>query len=286
MNIIGSWIAQFILLTGHQAQAFWNNLVLLNFSYQQIIIDILLVAVFFYFIFSLLKGSRAVHILIGLVIIAIIFFLSKTLQLVTLSWLLDRFFTVALVAIPVIFQQELRMGLERLGHTKFFLNQQARSIDRMIANIVDACAILAQTNQGALIVIRHTVPLKEYADTGIPLNAKVSKELLLSIFNPRSPLHDGAVIIENEAIQAASCLLPHSFKSNAAMMGTRHKAALGLAESTDAGIIVVSEEQGAISFAHRGSLEKSISVGRLQTVLREMLKPAKRKIMLRTQRRS
>lgn len=286
MDVLSRWIAEFILLIGNQTQTIWGNLILLNFSWQQIFIDILLVSIFFYFTFSLFKGSRAVHILLGLLIVAAIFFLSKALQLATLSWLLDRFFTVALVAIPVIFQQELRMGLERLGHTKFFQSQQARSIDRMIMGIVDACDALAKERQGALIVLQRTVPLKEYRDTGILLSARVSKELLLALFNPRSPLHDGAVIIEGETIQAASCLLPHTYKNNVPGLGTRHKAALGLSETTDAGIVVVSEEKGTISFAHQGLLEKNISAARLQSRLADILKPSKRKKITRSRHRT
>lgn len=277
MDILSRSVADFILFIGQQTQLFWGNLVLLNFSWQQIAIDIILVSVIFYFIFSLLRGSRAVHILIGLSIIAVFFVLSKALQLVALGWLLDRFFTVVLVAIPIIFQKELRMGLERLGHTKLFMNQQKRRIDRMIASIVEACDAMAKEKTGALIVIQHTIPLKEYVDTGVEMEAKVSRELLLSIFKPKSPLHDGAVIITNERIAAASCILPHSFEHTANGMGTRHKAALGLSENTDASIIVISEERGSIAFAKAGKMERGIDATQLNSLLNNVLQPAKKK---------
>lgn len=281
MEIITRPIAEFIVFIGSQAQAFWANLTLLNFSYQQIIVDILLVSFFFYYIFSLLKRSRAFHILVGILIMSLIFLFSKILQLPTLGWLLDRILTIALVAIPVIFQQELRMGLERLGKTKFSLHNETRTLYRMIIHLVDASYTLAKSKKGALIVLQHAVPLKEYADTGIPLQAVISKELLLSIFNLQSPLHDGAVIIEKQRIVAAGCILPHSFKQSGTGLGTRHKAALGLSENTDASIIVVSEERGTVSFAHEGTLEKDISASRLQGLLSEVLKLPRKKVRSR-----
>ncbi|MBU1953548.1 diadenylate cyclase CdaA, partial [Patescibacteria group bacterium] len=277
MDFLSKTVADIILFIGEQAQIFWGHLMLLNFSWPQILLDILLVSIFFYLILLLIKGSRAVHILIGLSIIGIIYFLSKALQLVALAWLLDRIFTVVLVAIPIIFQKELRMGLERLGHTKLFLNQKKRQIDRMILNIVDACDSMAKDKIGALIVIQRTIPLKEFLDTGIELQAKVSSELLLSIFKPKSPLHDGAVIISGERIQAASCILPHSFENTATGMGTRHKAALGLSENTDASIVVVSEEKGTISFAKNGKMERNVSAAQLQSLLHSALQPPKKK---------
>lgn len=271
MDVISATLASVILFVGDQTRTFWDNLVLLNFSWPQIVLDIAAVAVIFYFIFSLIKGSRAVHVLIGLVIILIFYFLSKLFQLVTLGWLLDRFMTVVLVAIPIIFQRELRLGLERLGHTRLFLSQKARKIDRMIMDIVSAAEEMGKNRVGALIVLQKTVPLKEYIDTGVNLNATVSRELLLSIFQPKGALHDGAVIIADEKIQAASCILPHSFENTDTGIGTRHKAALGLSENTDAAVVVVSEEKGAVSFAGGGKMERNLTPDRLQMLLTRSL---------------
>lgn len=273
MDIFSRWLADAVLFIGRQAQGFWENLILLNFSPGQVVIDILLVSILFYYIFVLLKGTRAVNILFGLIIVGFVFALSKALQLVTLGWLLDRFLTVILVAIPVIFQQELRMALERIGHTKIPTSQKERELTAMINNLVESCDYMGKQKIGALIVLENSVPLKEYVDTGIPLNSKLSKELILSIFMNRSPLHDGAVIIRDGLLAAASCVLPHSFKTYNQTLGTRHKAALGLSENTDAKIVVVSEEKGTISFAQNGHLEQNISLSRLQAMLTDFLKP-------------
>jgi diadenylate cyclase len=273
MDIFSRWLADAVLFIGRQAQGFWENLILLNFSPGQVVIDILLVSILFYYIFVLLKGTRAVNILFGLIIVGFVFALSKALQLVTLGWLLDRFLTVILVAIPVIFQQELRMALERIGHTKIPTSQKERELTAMINNLVESCDYMGKQKIGALIVLENSVPLKEYVDTGIPLNSKISKELILSIFMNRSPLHDGAVVIRDGLLAAASCVLPHSFKTYNQTLGTRHKAALGLSENTDAKIIVVSEEKGTISFAQNGHLEQNISLSRLQAMLTDFLKP-------------
>ncbi len=277
METISRWIAEIILFIGKQAQTFFENVTLLNFSFAQVFIDILLVSILFYYLFLLLKGSRAVNVLFGLIIVGLVFTISKALQLFALGWLLDRFLTLLLVAIPVIFQQELRMALEKLGHTKFSLSQKVKAINLLISNIVEACETLSKEKSGALIVLENTVPLKEYVDTGIKLHASVTKELILSIFLHRSPLHDGAVIIKDDEIVAASCVLPHSFKSYGQVLGTRHKAALGLSENTDAKIIVISEEKGSISFAEKGSMERNISTARLQVLLTDFLKPGRQK---------
>lgn len=273
MNTLSKWIADFVFSIGHQTQIFWENFTLLNFSITQVLFDVLLVSIVFYYLFLVLRGSRAVNVLIGIVIVGFVYIVSKTFQLVTLGWLLDRFFTIMLVAIPVLFQQELRTALEKIGHTNFSLSQKVKQMNLMVSNIVQACEHLANRHQGALIVFQNTVPLKEYVDTGVPMNSRISKELLLSIFQPKSPLHDGAVIIRDDEIMAAACLLPHSFKSYGQVLGTRHKAALGLAESTDAKIIVVSEELGSISYAERGHFERNITSARLQVILTDFLKP-------------
>ncbi len=273
MNLVSKWIADFVLTVGHQTQAFWENLTLLNFSLSQVVIDVLLVSIVFYYLFLVLKGSRAVNVLIGIIIVAFVFIISKMFQLVTLGWLLDRFFTIMLVAIPVLFQQELRMALEKIGHTNFSFSQKLKEMNLMVSSIVQASEYLANHNIGALIVFQNTVPLKEYVDTGVALNSKISKELLVTIFQTKSPLHDGAVIIVDDQISAAGCLLPHSYKSYGQTLGTRHKAALGLAENTDAKIIVISEEQGTISYAEYGHFERNITSARLQVLLTDFLKP-------------
>lgn len=277
METISRYIADFILFIGGKAQTFWLNLALLDFSWPQIFFDILLVSIIFYFIFSLLKGSRAINVIVGLTIVTMIYFISRTFQLVALNWLMEKFFTIALIAIPIIFQKELRMGLEKLGHTKLFTGMSEEKIDHLIASVVSACKEMAEGKIGALIVIQNQIPLKEYKETGIALSADVSRELILSIFNGKSPLHDGAIIITGDKIDAASCLLPNTTETVDTDLGTRHKAALGIADSTDALAIIVSEEKGTISFAKNGRLEKNISSERLHQILNQLLLPKKRK---------
>lgn len=276
MDLINKTVADFLLFITREAGAFWENITLLQFSAPQVFIDIVIVSIVFYYIFILIKGSRAIHILIGLAILAFIFIISKALQLFATGWLLDRFLTVILVAIPVIFQQELRRGLEKLGQTRIFSNHDIKATDIQISNIVEATVQMAKNRIGALIVLKKDVNLNEYAETGVPINGKVSKELLLNIFFPKSPLHDGAVIMEGDTIIAAACVLPHSYKHADRSLGTRHKAAIGLSENTDAHIVVVSEERGTISYAVNGRLERNITPERLQELLERFYAPKKK----------
>lgn len=273
MDFLNNAVADFILFISREIGAFWENLVLMQFSWPQVVIDILLVSIVFYYLFVLLRGSRAVHIIIGLAILAFIFILSNLLQLFATGWLLDRFLTLILVAIPVIFQQELRRGLEKLGQTRIFTNNDVSASSIQISNLVEASVIMAENKIGALIVLHKDVSLTEYAETGVQINGKISKELLLNIFFPKSPLHDGAVIIKGDKLIAAACVLPNSYKMDDHQLGTRHKAAIGLAENTDAHVIVVSEEKGTISYAHNGRLEKNITPERLQKFLEDFYKP-------------
>ncbi|MBD3156403.1 TIGR00159 family protein, partial [Candidatus Peregrinibacteria bacterium] len=273
MSFINNAIADFILFISRELGAFWENLVLMQFSWPQVVIDILLVSIVFYYLFVLLRGSRAVHILIGLAILAFIFVLSNILQLFATGWLLDRFLTLILVAIPVIFQQELRRGLEKLGQTRIFSSNEVKASTIQISALVEASVLMAKSKIGALIVLHRDVSLNEYAETGVAINGKVTKELLLTIFYPKTSLHDGAVIVKGEKIVAAACVLPHSYRSHDHNLGTRHKAAIGLAENTDAHVIVISEERGTISYAHRGRLTRDISPEQLQKFLEDFYKP-------------
>lgn len=277
MSFLSSILAKIVLFIGDYSHTFWYNLMLLDFSWAQIVLDIFAVTIIIYFILLLIKGSRAVQILIGLAIIILLNLLSKALELVTLAWLLDKFMMVVIVAIPIIFQKELRTGLEKLGHTKFKLTQEVQKTDKMILNVIDAVEELSKNKVGALIVIQKLVSLKEYVDTGVKLDAVVSKELLLSIFHPKGALHDGAVIIEGDRILSASCILPHPSEIKDSSIGTRHKAAIGLAENTDGLIIVVSEEKGTISFAKNGKLEKNLSIPKIHQLLTLSLETHKRK---------
>lgn len=277
MNLINTFIADFVSTISKLASDSAENIRLLNLSPLQVAIDVLLVSILFYYIFVLLKASRAKYIVVGLIILALLFLVSKWLNLFALRWLLDKFLTLIIVAIPIIFQQELREGLEKIGHPKLFVSKLLQEADILVTNIVDAVAELAKKKKGALIVLQQEIPLNEYLETGIKLNANVSKELLLSIFEPHSPLHDGAIVIKNGKILAAAVTLPHSFKKYDAPLGTRHKAAISLSDTTDAKVIVVSEERGTISLAEQGHLEKNVNDEKLTAWLIHLLKPKKSK---------
>lgn len=275
MHTISQAISSFISGITDVARNFWENINISQYSAFQVAIDIFLVAVLFYWLIQLIRGSRATNIMFGLVVLGLVFAISRWLQLLALGWLLDRLLTVILVAIPIIFQQELRRGLEKLGKTKFFLAQEAKEIDFIRSEIIEATFEMARSKTGALIVFRGEVSLKEYIDTGVLISARISKELLLSIFSKESPLHDGGVIIDQNRIVAAGCVLPHSFKEYGHKFGTRHKAALGLSETTDAKILVISEQRGMVSYVSDGHIEEDISPERVQLILTEILTPKK-----------
>lgn len=273
LNTLNSGIAKFIDGLSEFAKNIWANLNVSQYSTLHVAIDILLVAILFYWLIMIIRGSRATNIILGLLVLGFVFAISRWLNLLALGWLLDRLLTVILVAIPIIFQQELRRGLEKLGRTKFFLAREAMEIDFIRSEIIEACVEMARHKVGALIVFRDEVNLKEYIDTGVVLSAKISKELLLSIFHPGGPLHDGAVIIDDNQIVAAGCVLPHSFKEYGHKFGTRHKAALGLSETTDAKVLVISEQRGTVSFVTDGSIEEDVSPERASILLAQVLEP-------------
>lgn len=272
---MSEFFANLISQIADAASGFWQNLLYADITPWQAVLDIAIVAVVIYYLFAMLKGSRSISVLLGLIIISIVFLISKSLNLVTVGWILDKFFTVLLVAIPIIFQQELRMALEKIGTTQFWSGEKKVALDALITSIVESCEYLSEKKSGALIVFQHAIPLKEYIDNGLPMHADVSKELLISIFHGKGPLHDGAVIITDEKIAAAACTLPTSFDVKDKNMGTRHKAAIGLTDHTDASVIVISEERGTISFAKNGHLEKNIELARLQQLLKIVLMPKK-----------
>lgn len=271
MNI-SKIISEFILFITKKTSTFFSNLGLLQLSTFQIITDIILVSIFFYLIFLLIKGTRAFHVVLGFVIIALLFVISKAMSLFAMGWILDRLFTLVIVAIPIIFQQELRRGLERLGQTKLRRKERRQVVDAFVENITEACLELSKRRKGALIVFKNQISLNEYAETGIRLNAEPSKELFISIFGAKTPLHDGAVIIDDFKILAASVLLPNSTLNQSTKLGTRHKAALGISEATDAKVIVISEENGKISFVSEGEIERDIKGDRLSQVLTKFFK--------------
>lgn len=263
---------------------FWNGIDFAAHPYYYI--DILLLAVVFYYILILIKGTRAVPILTGIVILAGVSFLSNEFQLSALSWILGHFMTVLIIAIPVILRDEFRKALEHLGRTNFFSNRRnPEGWKKIIKIVTDTSRHLADNKMGATIVIAQEVNLTEYIETGVTLNAELSFPLLLNLFYPNSPLHDGAVILEADKIRSASSVLPLAIKETDFKLGTRHKSALGLSEQTDALVVVVSEEKGQISLARGGELTLNLSSARLQSLLTEILLPHTRKRKDKLQKR-
>lgn len=251
---------------------FWSSL---NFGRNPFfILDIIIVTALIYWLYVLIKETRAMRILWGIVILTLLFFLGKILQLAALNYLLKALMTMIIVAIPIVFQPELRSALEKLGRADIvsdFRRLKRTEISEIISEIIKAVNKLAETKTGSLIVISQKTGLKDIIETGTKIRAKITKELLLTIFQPKSPLHDGAVIIKGDKIAAAACTLPLSDNQFDYKIGTRHKAAMGLSEQTDALIIVVSEEKGAISLAYRGILNHDIDEQKLKKMLEELI---------------
>jgi diadenylate cyclase len=239
------------------------------------ILDILLVALVFYGLFYLIQGTRAVQVLRGLLLVIFLAVLASNLfQLTAFSWLIRNSIPALLVAIPVIFQPELRRALEGLGRPGTLLSRRNTSTAQIVNIIARSAGELAKHQFGALIVLEGSTGLQDFVDTGIVLDARASSDLLLSIFYKNTALHDGAVIIREDRVAAAACMLPLS-ESRALErdLGTRHRAAVGVTEGTDAIAIVISEETGAISVAYNGRLVRRMDEGELSRVLRRLYHP-------------
>ena len=222
------------------------------------IIDIAIIAYVIYKLFSLLRNTRAEQVLYGFIIVLVFASVADILSLNTVSWVMNQFLTVALVFIIVVFQPELRSALERLGRGRsIFTGERALKSENTIDELTRAMSSLARQKIGALVVLEREVGLNDIVESGTTLDADVSSELLINIFIPNTPLHDGAVIIGKEKIIAAACYLPLS-NSNliSKELGTRHRAAAGISEKSDAIVIVVSEETGNISVVENGRIDR------------------------------
>ena len=217
------------------------------------LIDIILVTWIFYKVYQYFKETRAGQMLIGLVILLISSLIFNSLDLAAMSWLLNQFQTVWVVAFVILFQPEIRRLLIYVGQTRFFQTIFRMGTSRSLESIVEASLLMSEKKWGALIVIQRETGLRSYKEAGIQLKAEVSTPLLLSIFNPNSSMHDGAVILQNTLIEAAGCILPLTESQMISPeMGTRHRAALGITEESDALVVVISEERGSISIAENG----------------------------------
>ncbi len=245
----------------------------------QDLLDILIVAFIIYRVFLLIKGTRALQLVIGLIVIFFAFYLSKELEFFTLGWILNNFVGSIILVIVVIFQNEIRRVLFVLGRRPFFGRITYVEETFFYEELATACMAMSKRRIGALIVIERENGLDEFMEIGAKIDADVNAELLLSIFQHASPLHDGAVVIKEGRIRAASCVLPLSTRDNIDKeLGTRHRAAMGITEVTDAISIVVSEESGQISYSYGGDIVRNVSSETLKKSLRELLKGRKSEI--------
>ena len=237
------------------------------------IVDVLLVWFVVYQLIKVIKGTKAVQLLNGIFIIIIAKILTGIFGLYTLKWMMDQVFTYGFLAIIIIFQPELRRALEQLGRGRLFartMMDEEEERNRLLEALSKSVTYMAKRRIGALISIEKETGLSEYIETGTPLNSDITSELLINIFIPNAPLHDGAVIFQRNRIAAAGCYLPLSespFISKE--LGTRHRAALGLSEVSDAVTVIVSEETGAISIANDGDLHRDLSIEEFEARLRK-----------------
>lgn len=243
------------------------------------VVDILLVAFFLYKLLILIRNTRAVALIKGLIFLGVITILSSSrfLNLHVINWLLQQGMMVIMVALPVVFQPELRRALEQIGRGRLFRTSDQimndEEWDRLIDEIIAITESLSKTHTGALIVFEREVGLNDYIDTGISIDGIVSRELLGNIFIPNTPLHDGAVIIRRNRVMAAGCLLPlTSDRSLSTELGTRHRAAIGISELADAVVVVVSEETGAVSYTYGGHIYRHLDGQALRNTLNAFLK--------------
>lgn len=261
-----------ILGASDQITNFWSNLSFKDNPFA--ILDILLVGLIIYWGYLLIKETRAIRILYGILILALVMLLGQVLQLSAINFVLKYLVTMIVVAIPIVFQPELRAFLEKLGRANIvadFTHLRKNELDLVVSDIVKSAKLLAKNKTGALIVLAQKTGLKEFIETGVRLESKLSPELILTVFHPKTPLHDGALIISGNKVLAASCTLPLSEDQFDYNIGTRHRAAVGLSEVTDAITIVVSEERGTISVAYNGQLSREVSPKELEDFILAIL---------------
>jgi diadenylate cyclase len=239
------------------------------------LIDVAIVALIIFGLFYLVRGTQAAPLLRGVIILGVIFgILGSVATLPAISWLFGNALPALLIAIPVIFQPELRRLLTYLGQSRLVRIFMKVVDPRFIEDVVNATAEMSKKNFGALIVMLRDTGIKSIQETGVQLQAQISKPLITAIFNPRSPLHDGALVIRGEIVLAAKCLLPLSQNPDIdPALGTRHRAAIGISEQTDAIVVIVSEETGMISVADDGKIQRGLTGEMLRAKLLEAFAP-------------
>lgn len=237
------------------------------------VLEILFLAFVFYRVLLFFQGTRAFQVLKGMAYILLAFLLSQFLGLDTLNWLLTKLFGISILAIVIIFQQELRQGFARLGQGNLFaVSLEESEVAAVIDEIADSVYKLSDKKTGCIIGVERESQLKTYIESGIPIDALLSSELIQTIFRRDAPMHDGGIIVRGQRIVAAACLFPLSENQNLSkIIGTRHRAALGLTEQTDAVAVLVSEETGEISIAMDGRFIPVTGQDRLKTILKDLL---------------
>lgn len=237
------------------------------------LVDIGIIAIIIYQLLLLIRGTRAMQMVLGILMtVGFAFFISQIYPLTTLKWLMDKFYSSIIIIIVILFQEDIRRMLSRMGKKTVFPTQEQVSSKQMLDEIARACAALSSKKIGALIIIERNILLTRYVDVGILIDAKVSKELLLAIFHPTAPIHDGAIVIQQGRIAAAGCFLPLTRDEDVdPNFGTRHRAAIGISEETDAISVVVSEETSSISIAVDGIVVRKSDAKDLRKSLTQLL---------------
>ena len=247
------------------------------------VIEMIIIAVFIYYILAWIKDTRAGMLLKGIIIVLVFYVVASAFQMNTILWLGKKLISAGLIALIVVFQPELRNALEKLGRSSllnrmlpfaFGRNTDFRFSDRTLNDIVKACFEMGAVKTGALIVIEQNAMLSDYERTGIPVDAILSRQLLINIFEKNTPLHDGAILVRGDRIVSATCYLPLTDSTILSKdLGTRHRAAVGASEASDALVIVVSEETGKVSVAKEGRLIRDVSREGLSDILRHLQDP-------------
>jgi len=250
----------------------------LDFDPLRDVVDILLVTAGIYWVLLLLRGTRAIQILVGLVVLMALSMGSQTFELATVGLILEYFLSSAVLIIIVLFQHDIRRALARVGRG-FFPSVSAQQESQIVEEVVRTAQVLAQKRVGALIVLERETALGDQIEMGTPIDSEISKDLLVSIFLPQSPLHDGAALIQEGRITAAGCILPLTLRTDLPEgVGTRHRAAVGITEETDSVVIVISEETATISVVMGGEMMRGLDGPRLRVVLRETLGGERREL--------
>lgn len=245
--------------------------ILTQFNYWSAL-DILIIAFVLYHILLFIRGTRAAQMVTGILIMALLFFMSTIVPLTALNSVMNKFYSSFIIILIILFQDDIRHALRRMGKKPFIAGSENISSNQIIDEVTRAATTLASRRIGALIVLERNIILSRYVDIGTLLDARVSQELLISIFQTSSPIHDGAVIIQNGRIAAAGCFLPLTREENLDPdMGTRHRAAFGVSQETDAIVILVSEEKGTISIVEDGRIVRNLDPRMVRRKLRSML---------------